>query len=459
MSLTKETDVQHSSAPALQSLTQSDTNNKSRNSAPDLENDVNLANISNYSYKPYSTNDMNSENIDQNFQNLEEIYMNTSLHADQIFSSQNSSSNYLSESQSSIRKSSVTPKTEIDLYRIREATPSPEEYYMAPPPAPVDFHVSNQNFDIEPKQEEFSPGLYDAPAPIKNNIELPPIPCQLTDPLLIINHTVSDDADSSQNEIQECFYEGISDTELSSLYEGVAPEVEDDNYYEGLENSTDIYEGIDNGDDFYEGISDDAENDVFYEGLEEEPESKSGSIVSLQNLIESLSKSKPEAPYVPPKPPPVPMRNPSKNFKPLPNIPQYKPISHSKTFSIKKSPSFHNLHYKYSPILKDPKHMPKSKSLVDVTSPRSSASPREESSSSMSDDGLYDGIDMGSEEGEVQKEEDIVGDQGDDEMCEKESDPHIRKNKSIKVWFDVLTKYLVCLFCLYFPQFLCLREK
>ncbi|XP_063678073.1 uncharacterized protein LOC134814028 isoform X4 [Bolinopsis microptera] len=426
-------DQHHHSAPSLQKLPPQDRYRiHNVNSTPNLENDVNLGNTDLDPRRPFQNG---SETLDgtrvtfaQNFG--EEIYMNTSLHAEQKFTTPHYPVKYVSERQAINRPLSVTFKDD------ETNRPSPEEYYMVPPTVSGDANSNDHSTKIiAPDQlshgtEEYSPGLYDAPTPLDiNHATLPPLPPSANDPLIfyhqnsVINGIAHSEAAIAHSETQECFYEGINDVDTDCLYEGIPHDEDEENFYEGVGSPmNDFYEGIGDNDenDFYEGIGDDDDdddndiyegipdnNDVFYEGLgspQEFNDIKEDD--SLLNLIQSLTKS--DTPYVPPKPPPVPMRNPSKTFTPLPDIPQNKELGSSSFVfakkknkgTVKKSPSLHGLTFNYSPVPQE-SIISKSKSLADMTSSyRSSTSPKFASVTSLSSDGLYDGIEMLSEDDE-----------------------------------------------------------
>ena len=405
---TVDVDAHHHSAPLLQKLPVQDRNQI--HSAPNLENDVNQSNVVANSVKPFQngagTLDGTRVTFAQNFS--EEIYMNTSLHAEQKFTTPHYPVKYVPEQESISHRISVSFKDDEGI------RPSPEEYYMVPPAVSGDTNFNDGTNEIttleQTSPQEYSPGLYDAPPQIDTkHSALPPLPPSANDPLMFY-HQNSVINGISHNETGECFYEGINDVDITSLYEGIPND--EDNFYEGVGSPmNDFYEGIEDndGNDFYEGIPD-QDNDVFYEGLVEPQEFNDvKEDDSLLNLIESLTKS--DTPYVPPKPPPVPMRNPSKTFKPLPDIPQNKELGSFDSAKkkvkglMKKSPSLHGLTLNYSPLPQDRiSIISKSKSLADVTSShRSSISPKLSSVTSLSSDGLYDGIEMLSEDEEEER--------------------------------------------------------
>lgn len=342
----------------------------------------------------------------------DEIYMNTSLHAEQKINTPRCPVKYIPEKGKD--RLSVTFKDD------EASGPFPEEHYMVPPSAAAEVSTSaagdqpilpksDQTAVTTEEGQEFSPGLYDAPPPVidPGHATLPPLPPRASDGLSFMSNK-----NTSQNENEECFYEGINDGDIDCLYEGIPNE--EDNFYEGVGSPindqiyegigspmNDLYEGLDDneGNDIYDGIT--GENEVFYEGLGDIFEvNDAKEDESLLNLIHSLAKT--DTPYVPPKPPPVPLRNPSKTFKPLPDIPQNQEI---RTFHLpKKSPSLQGLTFNYSPLPKVADYnISKSKSLVDMTSRRSSASPKVSSATSIESDGLYDGIDMDSTDEEDQE--------------------------------------------------------
>ena len=438
-------DVQHNSAPSLQKLPLKESSHiHDVRSTPNLENNVNLGNIGADSLKPFQNG---SGTFDAAFSpNFpEEIYMNTSLHAEQKFTTSHYPVKYVPEEQAISRRISVN-------FRDDEmAKPSPEEYYMVPPPPNCEIH---HNDDTEQpsiveqgSSEEYSPGFYDAPPQMDTkHAALPPLPPSANDPL-IFYHQNSASNGNSHEEDGECFYEGINDVDIASLYEGIPND--EDNFYEGVGSPmNDLYEGIGENEenDFYEGIPD-QDNDVFYEGLGEPQEFQDGKEDdSLMNLIQSLTQS--DTPYVPPKPPPVPMRNPSKTFKPLPDIPQNTEITtfHAEKGKakgpFKRSPSLQGLSFNYSPLPQEPDSMiSKSKSLADMTSShRSSLSPKVSSTASLSSDGLYDGIELPSDN-EEEKEKNHES-EPEQETLEHEHFARRSYSLSVKVNLDLLLHFV-----------------
>ena len=266
--------------------------------------------------------------------------------------------------------------------------------------------------------------LYDEPAKIESNHgSLPPLPT--TEEIHANGHLDTEHPDES-------FYEGINDNAISDFYEGLG----DDNFYEGLENQKEFYssQGDTDMNDFYEGIGD----VEIYEGLDDNNErnlsSSTHEDVSLKCLIDSLGET--DTPYIPPKPPPVPFRNPSKAFKPLPDIPQYQLFDPLINY-VKMSPTTEDGPC-LSPIIKE---VAQSKSLVDVTSKISSASPQEPSLSSVSSEGLYDGIEMGSEDFDTDES---------DENGHKVPQMKNGMRRSYSVNFKVCDLFFDCGFCILF---------
>ncbi|KAL5252286.1 hypothetical protein ACHWQZ_G015158 [Mnemiopsis leidyi] len=427
-------DVQHNSAPSLQKLPLKEQNHiHNVNSTPNLENNVNLGYIDANSISPFQNGSgtLNGA-FSSNFG--EEIYMNTSLHAEQKFTTPHYPVKYVPEEQSISRRISVNLRDDEMNKR------SPEEYYMVPPPPSCEIHHNDdteQPAIIEQgSSEEYSPGFYDAPSQIETkHSALPPLPSSANDPLIFYQPNSASN-DNPNGELAECFYEGINDVDIASLYEGIPND--EDNFYEGVGSPmNDLYEGIGENEenDFYEGIPD-QDNDVFYEGLGEPQEFHDvRKNDSLMNLIQSLTES--DTPYVPPKPPPVPMRNPSKTFKPLPDIPQNKEIisfyaeSGKEKVPFKKSPSLQGLSFNYSPLPQEPDSMIcKSKSLADMTSShRSSLSPKVSTVTSLSSDGLYDGIELPSDN----EEEEQKNHESEPEQEAQERENFARRSYSLSV--------------------------
>eukprot|EP00116_Pleurobrachia_bachei_P004984 sb/3465246/ len=227
--------------------------------------------------------------------------------------------------------------------------------------------------------------FYDVPSTFNLSTELPPLP-DIPSPLGELVYQDGSGECLYEGIPDEQFYEGIQNEEDECIYEGVEDPIGDDEY---------IYEGVEDpiGDDecIYEGVEDTIEEEGYYEGLPGdegdndgvfgERAHASGTIESdeetkeLRQLITSLKQTD-AAPYVPPKPPPVPIRRPP-GFKP-----PDPPGSADGMFGYR-SGSFTQLSNPPAPLAL-------SMSLADVVSVIPS--------SEGEDDGLYDGIDCDSEE-------------------------------------------------------------
>ena len=258
-------------------------------------------------------------------------------------------------------------------------------------------------------------GFYDEPSKLgSDHGSLPPLP----NPLDEVHSNNYNEENNNASPIEESIYEGINDNEIGDFYEGLG----DDNFYEGLENPKEFYsDGHLDSDmnDFYEGIGD--ANAELYEGLDDGTEGNFGlsaqEDTSLKCLIDSLGKA--DTPYVPPKPPPVPFRNPSKAFKPLPDIPQYQPFDPLIKYT-KMSPTTEDGPC-LSPVINEVAQL---MFATEANSKLSSTIPPEPSMSSASSEGLYDGIDMASEDGEAEDDE-------YDYSCKKETKNGMTRSYSV----------------------------
>ena len=270
----------------------------------------------------------------------DEVYMNTTFNAEEKIVSRNSSmkklncDNKLAERKTSplctLRSVDQSEHTNPLLDHVKAKLREPETtdnssdgFYMTPPP-------SNSNGLVDrplPAIEPVSPGFYMTPPTFKSDT-LESTENKTSSTLPPRNSSQSEHTEPSPDD-----YFTPTEDDTDNYYEGIGDDLNGDNLYEGIPDDSiaqddNIYEGIPDAtidDNFYEGLGDDdVDEDNVYEGLPEIVESYyEGLPGEGPDVFEPLAiLNQDNAPYVPPKPPPVPNRNRS-YMPPLPLLPDY----------------------------------------------------------------------------------------------------------------------------------------